>query len=148
MYTPDTPYLLMLGSETSVEIRFPSSGLNKLNYTNHFPPPPLAATAEEMYRAHTELETDVSANGAHFAWARSELEHGWYYYLADIAARRILQRVITSFYETSESAWLDASIQSILQTAEELDRQLREWFLNPKALIGLQIIMLTFQTKV
>ena len=80
---------------------------------------------------HTELGTD--ANGSHPVWAHTELEKGWFYYLADIAARRILQRVIKSFYESSELAWLDASLESIFQTAEELDRQLTEWYLQPEA---------------
>ncbi|KAF2109813.1 hypothetical protein BDV96DRAFT_225381 [Lophiotrema nucula] len=108
--------------ETSVEFRFPSSGLTKLNYTSHFPPPPLATPIEELYRMHT----DPSA--VHSISAQVGLEKGWYYYLADIAARRILQRVIKSFYATSESEWLNAPFQNILQTAEELDRQLTEWY--------------------
>ncbi|CAG5137581.1 uncharacterized protein ALTATR162_LOCUS158 [Alternaria atra] len=110
--------------ETSIEFRFPSSGLTKLNYTSHFPPPPLATTTQQLYRIHTELQMSA----ANSARAQVELEKGWYYYLADIAARGILQRVIRSFYATNESAWLDASLQSILQTAEELDRQLTEWY--------------------
>lgn len=56
------------------------------------------------------------------------LENGWYYYLADIAARGIMRRVIKSFYEHSETTWLETPFDSILQTAEELDRQLTEWY--------------------
>jgi len=58
----------------------------------------------------------------------SEFEEGWYYYLADIAARRILQRVISSIYDAGELAWLNRPLQTLLQTAEELDRQLLEWY--------------------
>ncbi|KAF1931342.1 uncharacterized protein M421DRAFT_56388 [Didymella exigua CBS 183.55] len=94
--------------ETSIEIRFPSSGLTKLNYTSHFPAPP-PPTATIPARIHNEFE------------------EGWYYYLAEIAARRILQRVISSSYNGGESAWVDVSLHSLLQTAEELDRQLTEW---------------------
>jgi hypothetical protein len=129
-----------------VEFRFPSSGLTKLNYTSHFPPPPLAQTGEQLYRIHTEVET--SPNGTHSAWSQTELEKGWYYYLADIAARRILQRVIKSFYESSESVWLDTSFQSILQTAEELDRQLTEWYLQPEDLKHVYNRILTLLTQV
>ena len=64
------------------------------------------------------------------AKTHSEFEEGWYYYLADIAARRILQRVISSSYGAGESAWLDVSLQCLLQTAEELDRQLMEWYVE------------------
>lgn len=62
------------------------------------------------------------------ARAGSEFEEGWYYYLADIAARRILQRVISSSYIAGESKWLDVPLQNLLQTAKELDRQVDEWY--------------------
>jgi hypothetical protein len=81
---------------------------------------------------HTGEETSPSAT--HSAWTQNELETGWYYYLADIAARRILQRVIKSFYESSETLWLDAPFERVLHTAEELDRQLTEWYLQSEAL--------------
>lgn len=74
---------------------------------------------------HNEFGTDPHVTSP--ARTHSEFEEGWYYYLADIAARRILQRVISSSYSTGESVWLDVSIQSLFQTAEELDRQLMEW---------------------
>lgn len=58
----------------------------------------------------------------------SEFEEGWYYYLADIAARRILQRVISSLYHAGEFAWLNTPYQTLVHTAEELDRQLSQWY--------------------
>lgn len=110
--------------ETSIEIRFPSSGLTKLNYTSHFPAPPLATATdtEEFYQLHSYFDDATSPARIH-----NEFEEGWYYYLAEIAARRILQRVISSSYNGGESAWVDVSLHSMLQTAEELDRQLTEW---------------------
>ncbi|KAJ4985190.1 vegetative cell wall protein gp1 [Stagonosporopsis vannaccii] len=111
--------------ETSIEIRFPSSGLTKLNYTSHFPAPPLATTSEDFYRMHSDFDLDLESTSP--ARIHSEFEEGWYYYLADIAARRILQRVISSSYDAGESAWLNRPLQTLFQTAEELDRQLLEW---------------------
>lgn len=113
-------------SEVSVEFRFPASGLTKLNYTSHFPQPPLATSTEQLYRIHTD--PGVEPQATHSVNVHNELETGWYYYLADIAARRILQRVIQSFYESSESNWIELPLQDILHTAEELDRQLTEWY--------------------
>lgn len=83
-----------------------------------------------MHSAFVVDPNDLNATSP--ARAHSEFEEGWYYYLADIAARRILQRVISSFYSASEHVWLDASLQNLLQTAEELDRQLLEWYVEPK----------------
>lgn len=112
--------------EVSIEIHFPSSGLTKLNYTSAFPPPPSAADTEDWYRLHTDVNAE-SPQSIHSTWTKNEFEHGWYYYLADIAARRLLQRVIEFFYRTSESAWLELSFAHLVNTAEELDRQLGEW---------------------
>lgn len=111
--------------ETSIEIRFPSSGLTKLNYTSHFPAPPVATSTEDFFRMHNDLsgiDDSMSPSISH-----SELEESWYYYLADIAARRILQRVIGAFYESDHPTWINIPFQSMSQTAVELDRQLAEW---------------------
>lgn len=121
--------LLTVCSEVSVEFRFPSSGLTKLNYTSHFPSPPLATSAEQLYRIHSRPDGSPQSPRVSSS-VQSELETGWYYYLADIAARRILQRVIQSFYETSESTWLNTPLQDLLHTSEELDRQLTEWYVT------------------
>ena len=115
-------------SETSIEIKFPSSGLTKINYTSHFPAPPLATTAEDFYRMHSVFDFDTEATSP--ARIHNEFEEGLYYYLADIAARRLLQRVISSLYNAGESAWVDAPYQGLLQTAEELSRQLSQWLVH------------------
>ena len=112
-------------SETSVEIQFPSSGLTQLNYTSHFPAPPLATTEDDFYRMHSKFDTSSATTSP--ARPPTELEEGWYYYLADIAARRILQRVMGSFYEADQSSWLGTPFHNMSQTASELDRQLMEW---------------------
>lgn len=122
--------------ETSIEIRFPSSGLTKLNYTSHFPAPPIATatTSEDFYRMHSDFADATSPARIH-----NEFEEGWYYYLADIAARRILQRIISSLYGGGEAGWVDASLHNLLQTAEELDRQLTEWHRTLPELISFDI---------
>lgn len=123
--------------EVSVEFRFPSSGLTKLNYTNHFPPPPLAKTAEQLYRIHPG--SDAGADVTPSPSMPIPLENGWYYYLADIAARGIMRRVIKSFYEQRETTWLEVPLNSILQTAEELDRQLTEWHRTLPSVVSFDI---------
>lgn len=114
-----------INSETSVEINFPSSGLTQLNYTSHFPAPPLATTEDDFYRMHSKFDSNSTTTS--LVRPPTELEEGWYYYLADIAARRILQRVIGSFYEADQSSWLRTPFQNMSHTASELDRQLMEW---------------------
>lgn len=122
--------------EVSIEIKFPSSGLTKLNYTSHFPAPPIATvtTSDDFYRMHSDFADATSP-----ARIQNEFEEGWYYYLADIAARRILQRVISSSYSGGDSCWVDVPLHSLLQTAEELDRQLTEWHRTLPELISFDV---------
>lgn len=117
--------LTQFSSEISVELRFPSSGLTRVNYTQSFPTPPIATSTEQLYQ--TPPGTEIGSTSTQSPGLQPEVEKAWYYYLADIAARRILQRVIDSFYDKNEVAWLDASLPNIIHTAEELDRQLTQW---------------------
>lgn len=112
--------------EMSIEIRFPSSGLTRLNYTSAFPPPPKASNTEDWYLIHTA--TDVaSPHSVRSVQPQTDFEHGWYYYLADIAARRLLQRVVDVLYRANEATWLTLPLAYLIHTVEELDRQLGEW---------------------
>ncbi|RAO66686.1 uncharacterized protein BHQ10_002698 [Talaromyces amestolkiae] len=111
--------------EISVELRFPSSGLTGLNYTNSFPTPPVAVAVEQLYETPSVI--DVESASLLSTDVQQEFEKGWYYYLADIAARRILQRVVDTFYNKYEITWSTASLPKLIQTARELERQLSQW---------------------
>src|ERR1700761_2912837 len=106
-----------------VELRFPASGLTTLNYTQSFPSPPKASPSvdtQTAWRSPESLHT-ASVDGGGL---EPELERSWYYYLADIAARRIMQRVCDLFYRSSHQAWLEEDISRLIWSAEELDQQL------------------------
>ncbi|KAI5456060.1 hypothetical protein BGZ63DRAFT_367757 [Mariannaea sp. PMI_226] len=107
--------------EMSIEFRFPSSGLARLNYTSSFPPPPAATAGEQSSHLPGEERAEKTLH------MQESLDRGWYYYLADIAARRMLQRVIDSFYTENEVGWDVASLPHLIQTARELQRQLDQW---------------------
>lgn len=53
-----------------------------------------------------------------------QIEASWYYYLADIAARRILQRVMDTFYTVGPQL---GNIPNMFKAAEELSRQIEQW---------------------
>ncbi|KAF2009396.1 hypothetical protein BU24DRAFT_444855 [Aaosphaeria arxii CBS 175.79] len=113
--------------EISVELRCPPSGLTKLNYTNSFPAPPTAASNEDLYELPTLNGSATSPTAASMNTLHHDFEKAWYYYLADIAARRILQRVMDVFYRQSEVSWTQIPLSELLKTATELDRQLDQW---------------------
>ncbi|OQV11087.1 C2 domain-containing protein [Cladophialophora immunda] len=102
-------------SEIMVELRFPASGLTTLNYTQAFPPPP--GVSREAHRSWHPSEDNQA----------DTVSAGWYYYLADIAVRRILQRVFDLFYRSSHHVWLQEDFSRLIWSAEELDQQLTQW---------------------
>jgi hypothetical protein len=115
-------------SEIMVELRFPASGLTILNYTQAFPPPPEpSSSGQKSWHASEDKQAD-DANAGVLA---VELERSWYYYLADIAVRRILQRVFDLFYRASHQYWLEQDISQLIWSAEELDQQLTQWYVAP-----------------
>ena len=115
-------------SEISVELRFPSSGLTRLNYTTAFPPPPLSSLTEHLYQEeHGSNKLDLVA---HSPGVQDEVERSWYYYLADIAARRILERVVDTFYVKEAVSLFHTTLPELIDTAKELQRQLTQWSVN------------------
>ncbi|KAJ4245081.1 Zcf27p [Fusarium torreyae] len=67
------------------------------------------------------------------------LDRGWYYYLADIAARRLLQRVTDSLYTENEVGWDFAPLPHLTQTAAELERQLDQWYRTLPGVISFDV---------
>ena len=114
----------VLFSEIMVELRFPASGLTTLNYTQSFPSPPGASgDGQKSWHSSEDRQADtISAGGL-----APELERSWYYYLADIAVRRILQRVFDLFYRSSHHVWTQQDLSRLIWSAEELDQQLTQW---------------------
>ncbi|KAK4901949.1 hypothetical protein LTR49_027134 [Elasticomyces elasticus] len=55
-------------------------------------------------------------------------EESWYYYLTEIALRRIGNRVINTFFRKEPSAWLD--VRPLLRIALEFDTQVSAWSAN------------------
>ena len=52
-------------------------------------------------------------------------EESWYYYLTEIALRRISNRIINSFFNQGRSSWLN--IRPLLRIAQEFEAQVSSW---------------------
>lgn len=107
-----------------MELRFPSSGLTRLNYTTAFPPPPLSSLTEHLYQEEHGTQNELIANSP---GSQDAVEKSWYYYLADIAARRILERVVDTFYVKEAISHFHTALPELIETACELQRQLTQW---------------------
>lgn len=55
-------------------------------------------------------------------------EESWYYYLTEIALRRIGNRIINTFFSQGQAAWLD--VKPLLGIALEFDTQVSAWSAN------------------
>ncbi|KAI5270037.1 hypothetical protein E4T47_06569 [Aureobasidium subglaciale] len=125
--------MLTLTSEISVELQVPSSGLTSLNYTQSFPLPPESRDNDSCMSASPTVIFYTSPEP--FMERLPQVQGSWYYYLADIAARRILQRVVDSFYAGPIDLQL-TTIASVIKAAEELSRQIEQWYQNLPAPIA------------
>lgn len=55
-------------------------------------------------------------------------EQSWYYYLSDIAYRRITNRTIASLYNIPKEQWLECLVSRLFAIATELDSQVLQWW--------------------
>lgn len=111
-------YWSCLKSETELreEFELPPPGLARMEHPDVLPTPPES--------------TPVPGEGNYpeeSAWQEVH-QQSWYYYLSDIAYRRISNRTITALYNKPKEAWLSTPIQQLLTIAEELDAQVTQWW--------------------
>ena len=140
-------------SEFRVELPLPQSEIADFEYPNMFPSPP-SPPAAELLSEHTSpasLHRFVDVNygtglhglaridtGSSLADDELELrqhskrlcneEESWYYYLTEVALRRIGNRVINTFYRQDYSSWMD--IKPLVTIALEFDAQVSTWSAN------------------
>lgn len=105
--------------ELRLEIHVPSSGLAKINPSDVFPTPPSGIQSPRL-GAEQLLESNYSSD-------HIDQEQSWYYYLADIAVRKIINRLLNVFYREDALAWLSMPVERMTRIASEIDSQLTQW---------------------
>ena len=141
--------------EFRVELPLPQSPIADLERTDMFPSPPLPAPSKyvsrttspaslhrfvninydvglEDIRGHDRTLSHDSDEWAIRQHARElcNEEQSWYYYLTELALRRIGNRIINTFYQHPEEhkSWLD--ITPLIPIAQELEAQISTWSAN------------------
>jgi Fungal Zn(2)-Cys(6) binuclear cluster domain len=107
--------------EVRMEIHVPSSGLAKVNPSDVFPTPP---SGIQSPRQDNEQLNQVTSQVDSF---EVDQEKSWYYYLAEIAIRRIINRLMNVFYKKDEVAWLSMSVDRMIRIAAEIEIQIAQW---------------------
>ena len=137
--------------EFRVELPLPQSEISLGEYPNLFPSPPSPAPLDMMINATqrqggldqaSSTASDIGIDQASVFVAGRERtdeeielrqhasrlcneEESWYYYLTEIALRRISNRIINSFFNQDRSSWLN--IRPLLRIAQEFEAQVSSW---------------------
>ncbi|KAF4919665.1 1-aminocyclopropane-1-carboxylate oxidase [Colletotrichum viniferum] len=103
--------------ELRCEIPLPSSGITRLSYPDLFPSPPSeVATPAPQPSSLDILEDDI----------QPEEEKSWFYYLAEISSRRMINRAISIMGYHGEEAWI-RNIAKVIEKYEDFDQQINVW---------------------
>ena len=121
------------------ELDLPTSELTTLAYPYMLPSPPTPASPNEAFQdnSNPSVPTPLStssfpksyASASSVAFQRAE-EQSWFYYLTEIALRRILNRVLHYFYREDNDSWLRMNMYEMVSTAEDLEVQLESWYVG------------------
>lgn len=101
------------------EVDLPPTGLAKVEYPDIFPSPP-NGSQECQQVSRPESPTT----------GESLLQYSWYYYLSEIACRRIANRISNALHKTKHDLWHTISLSRMERIALELEGQLSQWFGN------------------
>lgn len=139
--------------EFRVELPLPQSEIADFEYPNLFPSPPSPAAAgmsprttpPSVLHASDDLDFNHVLGGPAMMGGSPGLnsddtdirqhskrlcneEESWYYYLTEIALRRIGNRIINTFYRQDHCTWMD--IKPLISIALEFDAQVSAWSAN------------------
>ncbi|KAL4887386.1 hypothetical protein BJY04DRAFT_175796 [Aspergillus karnatakaensis] len=105
--------------EMREEIALPPTELAKVEYSDAFPSPPLSGPEPDLGH-HSVSTPSLDANS----------ERSWYYYLSEIASRRIANRITAALHPLNPEEWAKVPVHNLQRIAEELDAQVVQWMEN------------------
>lgn len=126
-------------AEFRIELPLPQSEIADYDFSCLFPSPPSPTSPADMETcADSPLQTLSPATGLSVLvpddasqirqHSNRNEEESWYYYLTEIALRRIGNRVINTFFGYEKSEWLN--IDRYLDMAIEYEAQVTTWQTN------------------
>lgn len=123
-------------SEFRVELPLPQSELSWVEFPNPFPSPPSPVAGDRNDRSpsdvldHHSMDDYCQADAEeqelrqHAKRLCSE-EESWYYYLTEIALRRIGNQIINTFFRQYRSSW--RNVKPLLRMAQVFEAQVSSW---------------------
>ncbi|PVH85798.1 hypothetical protein DL98DRAFT_37513 [Cadophora sp. DSE1049] len=120
--------------ELRVQMPLPASGIADLHFPDLFPSPPWVSspTSEELEVEHTPSNWNRTP-GSHASSSRSaehskEQEKSWFYYLTEIAFRRIGNRILNIFYGEENPDCSSMDILDMIRMTSDFERELDQWY--------------------
>ncbi|KAF4442232.1 vegetative cell wall protein gp1 [Fusarium austroafricanum] len=105
--------------ELRCEIPLPPSGITQCDYPDMFPSPPTELTSPS---AHNQFE-------AREGGIISEEEKSWFYYLAEISYRRIMNRAMATMARDGARGWV-SNIREAMEQCKDFNEQIDIWYLH------------------
>jgi hypothetical protein len=128
--------LICLSRELRLEAGLPGSGINECRYPHIFPAPP---SLEQPNLSATGGES-ISFQGASFETDRAHLVTGWFFYLGEIALKRLGNRILLYRYgDQSDSSGRGSEEENDLdlrRSVLEFDLQLDQWYVSGFGFLG------------
>jgi hypothetical protein len=111
--------------ELACELSLPASGLSEIRYLHLFPSPPPNASADSEIPSRDMMQIFwPSPRSQTSVPDHQTLETGWFFYLAEIALKRILGNLLLRRYGSKSRTGSDRVELSIVA---EFERQIQEW---------------------
>jgi hypothetical protein len=115
----------------------PGSGINEIEYLHLFPSPPASMQDSAQHLAYGSPEVAWSSPRSLVSSSdRQNQELGWFFYLAEIALKRIAHNVIIWLYKAKATSHHGSTLESrdrYLQAgALEFETQIQEWYVRLK----------------
>lgn len=119
--------------EMRVEITLPASAVSDMLFPDLFPSPPDEYGLVAHHEASTEETSQAKSppdSGIHSKRQSIALHNqtqSWYYYLTEIALRRLGNRVLNRFYKESFHSWSQMDVARMMRSAEDFQSELERW---------------------
>ncbi|KAH8694612.1 hypothetical protein BGZ61DRAFT_588540 [Ilyonectria robusta] len=125
--------------EIRVELSLPESTLAALQYPDLFPSPPVEETDPSPSPSTTAFDPSYSdfaspssggSQKRHTESMNESQQHSWYYYLTEIALRRIGNRILNALYKNGNVPGYGVPVMEMLEIAADFEKQLGQWQSN------------------
>lgn len=126
-------YWSVLKSECEIRVHLdlPQSDLCKTSYPDLFPSPPTPSSPiespQDILHGRTPASTTTPGSQAYSNTSTNIEQQSWFYYMTEIALRRIENRVLNAFYKYDHDHWLQENLAAMFSAAENIEHQLALW---------------------